>query len=129
MCEKKKIEKLFKELISAKVYLFPLPRQVVIAPIEKGVYVICDPDGNVVHVGRTPRAKNGLRQRLKNHLAGQSSFVHTFLEGKKEILRKVYSYKYLVVKDSRERALLEAYAIGMLCPAHVGVGESLSNMK
>ena len=33
------------------------------------------------------------------------------------------SYHSLVVKDARLRALLEAYAIGSLCPEHIGLGE------
>jgi hypothetical protein len=37
-------------------------------PDKKGVYVIYDSKNNVVHVGSTPRAKNGISQRLKDYL-------------------------------------------------------------
>ena len=35
-------------------------------------------------------------------------------------LRKGYTFSYMIVPDPRMRALLEAYAIGRLCPAHLG---------
>lgn len=38
-------------------------------------------------------------------------------------LRGGYGFRYLTVKNPRQRALLEAYAIGVLCPAHIGLGE------
>ena len=93
------------------------------APPEPGVYVIRKSDA-VLHVGRTLRGKNGLYQRLKNHLHGSSSFTHEYLKGKEVVLRDgKHTYQFLVVKNTRTRALLEAYAIGVLCPKHIGLGE------
>jgi len=90
------------------------------APSKQGVYVIRK--GQVVlHVGRTVGGKNGLRQRLKNHLYGSSSFTNKYLNGKGAVLRKRHTYQFLMVKkNERLRSLLEAYAIGMLCPKHIG---------
>lgn len=92
------------------------------APLEPGVYVIRK-EKNVLHVGRTSRAKYGIYQRLKNHLHGASSFTDKHLKGNGEALRKGQTYQYLIVKDARLRALLEAYTIGMLCPKHIGLRE------
>lgn len=90
---------------------------------EHGVYLIYDPSNNILHVGKTNRAKNGLNQRLQNHISGNSSFSIQFLKMDGGVLRKGYKFKYLVVTHSRKRALLEALATGVLCPAHIGTGE------
>lgn len=121
--EKDEIEKLYSLLCTQDIKAFPQPYKSLDAPTEKGVYVIRK-DDNVLHVGRTPSAANGIWQRLKNHLAGQSSFVDRFLDGQHALLRTTgYTYQTLVVIDARQRALLEAYATGMLCPKHIGLGE------
>ena len=99
---------------------FPQPREKLEAEAKRGVYVIADPAGKIVHIGSTPRARRGIEQRLKNHLAGKSSFVRRHLGGKGHRLRKGYKYQFLVVENSRHRALLEALAIGVLCPEHLG---------
>lgn len=127
MNELKEVEKLFNELISSKDYLFPEPRKKVTAPNERGVYIIYNPEGKVLHVGRTPKARNGIAQRLRDHLAGNSSFVGKYFNREGARLRKGYKYKYLVVSNNRLRAILEAYAIGHLCPAHIGLGELKSS--
>ena len=77
----------------------------------------------VLHVGRTLRGEGGLRQRLNNHLHGRSSFTKKFYKGRGRNLRSGHTYQFLVVEDARRRALLEAYAIGRLCPKHLGLGE------
>ncbi len=78
----------------------------------------------VLHVGRTLRGQDGLHQRLKNHLHGSSSFTREYLKGKGATLRESgYVYQFLELEDSRKRALLEAYAIGTLCPEHLGLGQ------
>jgi hypothetical protein len=41
-------------------------------------------------VGRTVRAKKGLRERLGNHLRAQSSFVISYLEGRGKRLKRIY---------------------------------------
>ena len=122
MRERKRVRSLFEELSRASRKKFPAPREKLNAPNRQGAYVIYNPSGRVVHVGRTPSGADGLRQRLKNHLHNASSFTTKYLDGRGSKLRKNYSFRYLVVKNRRYRALLEAYAIGCLCPLHLGIG-------
>jgi hypothetical protein len=61
---------------------------------------------------------------LKDHLHGNSSFTNEYLKGDGSILRRGYMYKYLIILDPRERALVEALAVGTLCPLHLGLGDS-----
>ncbi len=114
---------LFGELRCSKLCPFPesgrLQRDV---PSRHGVYIIYNADGQVLHVGKSSRGKLGLFQRLTNHLAGQSSFVDQYFKGDKTQVRAC-RFRYLAVEDPRRRALLEAYAIGCLCPAHIGLNE------
>lgn len=117
-----KIEKLFSKLCNAELRTFPPFRGRLDAPAEQGVYIIYSPRGKVVHVGTTPRAKGGIAQRLRNHIYGLSSFTYVFLNGDGSQLREAYQFRCLAVPNPRHRALLEAYAIGHLCPAHLGVG-------
>ena len=120
--ERQEVRKLFAKLCKQRPQIFPQSREQLEAPLKSGVYVIRK-SKNVLHVGRTSRAKYGIYQRLKNHLYGASSFTDKYLKGNGEALRKGHTYQYLVVKDARLRALIEAYAIGMLCPKHIGLGE------
>ncbi len=114
------IKKRYKQLNNGRGYSF---KELEIAPIDRqGVYVILDVKGTVLHVGKTSRAKKGLRQRLSNHLRGQSSFAKKFLKQNGKELREGYVFKYVVVDDPKLRTLLEAYAIGCLCPEHLGTG-------
>jgi excinuclease UvrABC nuclease subunit len=92
------------------------------APAEQGVYVIRGGNGSVLHVGRTTRAKNGLRQRLANHLQSRSSFAIVYLGGNGSRLRRGYTYQYLVVPNPRTRVLLEYAATVRFCPRHLGDG-------
>jgi hypothetical protein len=89
-------------------------------PNLHGVYVLYAPNGTVLHAGKTRNGKGGLRQRIGNHRNGSSSFVRIFLSGDHSSLRSGHSFRCLVVENARLRALLEAYAIGKLCPAHIG---------
>lgn len=109
-------------LLAAPAHPFPDAGPPNEAPTERGVYVIRSPEGRVVHVGNTPRGKKGLRQRLNDHLRSTSSFSRAYCGGNGAILRGGYSYNYIVVPNPRERALLEARAIGTLCPEHLGTG-------
>jgi hypothetical protein len=127
MVERQKIKKLFQYLQKQEKQPFPQSRQRVNAPETHGVYVIRDPNQEVVHVGRTHRGQRGLRQRLENHLNGQSSFVYVHLHGKGSSLRGGFTFQYLEVKDDRERALLEHFATAWLCPKHLGVGAHQAN--
>ena len=121
--ESEEIKMLFNELNVQPKLLFPQYRQPLDAPSKPGVYTI-NKEETVLHVGRTLRGKDGIHQRLKNHLHGSSSFTNEYLKGKGAILREDgYTYQYLVLEDSRKRALLEAYAVGTLCPEHIGLGD------
>lgn len=119
------VEKLFHELISAGEENFPKAGKIETraAPESRGVYVIYDPDGRVVHVGGTPRGKGGLAQRLENHLHGASTFTRNYppLKGDGSKLRDGYKFRCLPVPNDRIRTFVEAYAIGHLCPAHIGL--------
>jgi len=126
--EQRRIEKLFDNLIESPRKRFPKPHQALRETKEKGVYIIFNSKMRILHVGSTPRADEGITQRLKNHLAGQSSFVDYYLEGKREKIRRFF-YRCLEVDKSRDRALVESYAIGRLCPAHLGGESFLRNKK
>jgi hypothetical protein len=45
------------------------------------------------------------------------------LKGVGKKLREGHTYQYLKVRKRRQRALLEAYATGTLCPEYLGVGK------
>jgi excinuclease UvrABC nuclease subunit len=119
-----KIDKLFVELKRAPLHKFPSPRGHLEAPSRQGVYVIYSPSGRVLHVGSTPRARKGIAQRLRNHMSTQSSFTIKYLGEDGSRLRRGYKFRCLIVRSERRRALLEAHAIGQLCPAHIGLGRS-----
>lgn len=120
--ERQKVEVLFRKLCKQPMLQFPQEHEQLEAPKEPGVYIIRK-GGIVLHVGRTLRGTNGLHQRLKNHLHGASSFTNEYLKGNGSALRKGHTFQFLVVDNARLRALLEAYAIGILCPRHIGLGE------
>ena len=130
--ELKKVKAKFNELRRSKQQRFPSDHKKLEAPIERGVYVIYGPRDEVLHVGGTPRGRRGICQRLSNHLHGQSSFTHKSLflkqhggrtlQGRCKYVRKHCTYRCLPIeKDDRLRALVEAYAIGCLCPDHIGL--------
>lgn len=117
-----RVKKLFKELCAQLEYSFPQARKPVEAPSKPGVYIIRK-DKAVLHVGRTLRGKGGLFQRLMDHLHGASSFTNEYLNGRGATLRKKgYTYQFLALNNPRVRAFLEAYAVGTLCPKHIGLG-------
>jgi hypothetical protein len=123
--ESQEVKMLFDELCVQPKRSFPRFRQPLDAPSEPGVYIIRK-GKTVLHVGRTLRGRNGIHQRLKDHLHGSSSFTKKYLKGKGAILGEDgYTYQYLVLEDPRKRAFLEAYAVGTLCPEHVGLGEEI----
>ena len=120
--ENQEIIALFEVLRSQPKRSFPRSRQPLDAPTTHGVYIMRKNE-TVLHVGRTVYGQNGLYQRLNNHLHGASSFTRGYLKGKGATLRESgYTYQFLELEDSRKRALLEAYAIGTLCPEHLGLG-------
>jgi hypothetical protein len=111
-----------RRLLKTPKLSFPSSGEKLLVPDRQGVYVIYDPDGRVSHVGRTIRGKRGLCQRLSNHLHGRSSFVIKALRGKGATLRRGFKFRFIAIEDSRLRALVEAFAIGQLCPDHLGDG-------
>jgi hypothetical protein len=116
------IDKLYQSLINKELYHFPTHGKVNISN-KHGVYIIYSPSNDVLHVGRTNRAKKGLNQRLQNHVNNGSSFSKKYLNYQGYHLREGYYFKFIEIDDGRKRALLEALAIGKLCPAHIGTGE------
>lgn len=120
------IAELFGALCASTRLLFPVQGSKLNAPNRHGVYVIYSPDGHVMHVGRTVRGKDGLVQRLNNHLQGKSSFTRKQFNRAGGLLRGTHTYAFLEVADPRTRCLLESYAIGCLCPSHLGLGDTAS---
>jgi hypothetical protein len=121
--EQRTVRAKFQELKRARWNHFPAARKPVEAPDDQGVYIIRSPRGGVLHVGRTHRGKKGLAQRLRQHLAASSSFVDTYLDAEGSLLRRGYYFSFVVIRNSRVRCLVEMYATGALCPAHLGTGE------
>lgn len=99
--EPEKLRELFKILMREPKQRFPRPHEQLDAPTSRGVYVIYDPKGRPAHVGMTPRAKKGIRQRLGNHLAGRSSFVVRHLKRDGSKLRGRYEFQCLPVSNDR----------------------------
>lgn len=124
--EPKAVKAKFGQLIRSPMARFPNAGGRLDVPRLQGVYIIYDPKGRVAHVGRTVRGKRGLHQRLSNHLQSKSSFVVKALAGKGSVLRGRYKYRFIAIEDNRLRAFLEAFAIGQLCPDHIGDGALLS---
>jgi hypothetical protein len=123
--EPKAVKAKLAQLLRSPMVSFPPAGERLGVPDLHGVYVIYDPKGRVAHVGRTVRGKRGLYQRINNHLQGASSFVIQSLEGKGSVLRQGYKYRYIAIENNRLRAFLEAFAIGHLCPDHIGDGAVL----
>jgi hypothetical protein len=79
--------------------------------------------------GRDARARRGIRQRLFDHLQGRSAFTKRRFKYRGYMLRSGYKFRYLIVENPRDRALLEPYAIGCLCPAFIGYGDVAEGAK
>lgn len=120
--EPKTIKAKLNQLVKSHLLRFPVSGDRLTVPHLQGVYIIYDPKGRVAHVGRTVRGKRGLHQRINNHLHGRSSFVIKALNGKGARLRKGFKFRFITIENSRLRALIEAFAIGQLCPDHLGDG-------
>ena len=124
----------FSELMRSELRTFPPAGNGLDETEDSGVYVIYSPLEKVLHVGATPRAEKGIRQRLANHLYGQSSFTRDSrylkdqagddLKERRAYVREHCRYRCLPVKEHRIRALLEAYSIGNLCPDHIGLHQA-----
>ena len=122
MAEPERIAALLERLVAQPQVPFPQAHGHVEAPDKAGVYVIRNQASKVMYVGRTTRAKGGIQQRLRSHLAGRSVFARELLPHGPASLRSGYSFQYLVVENDRTRALLEQLATGTLCPKHLGLG-------
>lgn len=123
--EFEQVKRYFDELEVAPLRRFPTPGESIDAPSTHGVYAIVAPKGSrVFHVGRTVTGQNGLKYRLSNHLRGRSSFTTLYLKPHGYNIRSCW-FKYVEVPNARIRALLEAYATGQYCPAHIGVAQSV----
>ena len=112
------IRSMLSDLMRAPKQSFPKPGRTNDAPKKAGVYVIHGPTGTVLHVGKGC----DIGQRLTDHLFGRSAFTTKYLSGNGSILRNGHFFRCLVVSDARKRALLEALAIGKLCPEHIDHG-------
>lgn len=122
MNEPEKIMTLYTKLIASKQHIFPIKGKMNVST-KHGVYIIYSPSDEVLHVGNTPSGKEGLNQRLYNHISCTGIFYKEYLEPRNINLRGEYKYRFIEVENSRERALLEALTQGLLCPAHFGTGE------
>jgi excinuclease UvrABC nuclease subunit len=120
--ERQTIKSLYVLLLKQARPRFPADGSKIDAPEQRGVYLIYDRHDVVFHVGSTPKGQRGIAKRLRDHLNAASSFTNKELNGDGSLLRDGFTFQYLVVEDARHRALLEAYAIGALCPKHIGHG-------
>lgn len=127
MNEQNKILDFHNKLINSNYHDFPISGNVIVTN-KQGVYIIYSKNIDVLHVGKTDSAKNGLNQRLSNHLQNKSSFNKLFMQTNNISLRGWGKFQYIEVENARERALVEALTIGLLCPAHIGTGEK-NNIK
>jgi hypothetical protein len=134
--ELRSVQTKFAELIHSRLDKFPASRQRLNVTDKRGVYVIYGPRGEVLHVGGTPRGQRGIFQRLSNHLHGQSSFTNKSqflkkhggrtLKDRYTYVREHCKYRCLAINNERLRVLVEAYAIGHLCPDHIGLHQVAS---
>lgn len=120
MIDPKEVQDLLQELLSQPLTAFPKRGERLQCSCERGVYIVYRDDGSVLHVGNTPRGKDGLFGRLDDHLRGRSSFTRELFNRKGHLLREGHSYRCLPVDKPRMRVLLQALAIGVLCPEHLG---------
>lgn len=132
--ELQRVKAKFAELMRSPLRSFPTFRNGLRETDKRGVYIIYSPRGKVLHVGGTHRGERGIWQRLSNHLHGQSSFTNKSeflkrhggrtLKDRYSYVREHCAYRCLAIKDERLRVLLETYAIGHLCPDHVGLHQT-----
>jgi len=116
--KRNKITGLYDKIIVSELLKFPRTGKIC-SSSKLGVYIIYQGSHKVLYVGNTPRGKNGLNQRLYNHITGSSSFSKNYLKHHNIDLRKVGKYRHIEVVDPKERAYLEALTIGNLCPDYI----------
>jgi hypothetical protein len=116
MSEAQEIRELFDKLVGETERTFPALGQKLDAPELPGVYVIYSPEGIVDHVGES----TSIAGRLRGHMGNASSYVNQYLKHMGSQLRGAYKFRCLPIDNSRQRMLLQALAIGLLCPQHIG---------
>ena len=121
MTEPETILQLYNELVASGLCIFPLTGKVNVSS-RHGVYIIYDSENNVLLVGMTPYGKDGLNQRLYNHISKTGVFYRNYLKTRNICLRGTHRFRFIEVDNPRHRALLEALTAGFLCPAHFGTG-------
>jgi len=121
MKEPQKIMQHHKELLNSKIHRFPSYGKIEVS-IKQGVYIVYDNNKTPLHVGKTNRGRNGLNQRLLNHVRNQSSFSKLYMQINNVSLRDWGEFQFIEVECDRERSLLEALTAGLLCPLHIGTG-------
>lgn len=128
MKEPEKIRLLHQKLLESKFYKFPLLGKIGVS-INQGVYIVYDNTKAPLHVGKTNRGRNGLNQRLLNHVRNQSSFSKLYMQKNNISLRDWGAFKFIEIENSRERSFLETITAGLLCPKHIGTGEKKQKNK
>lgn len=126
MTEPEKIMELYNQLVDSPQYDFPSNGKIEISN-KQGIYIVYNDNNEALHVGKTNGAKNGLNQRLLNHVRNQSSFSKLYMQKENIALRAWGKFKFIEIESARERSLLEALTAGLLCPAHIGTGEKNSS--
>jgi len=121
MKEQEKILVLHKKLVASKSHKFPCKGKIEVS-IKQGVYIVYNNKKTPLHVGKTNDGKNGLDQRLLNHVRNQSSFSKLYMQINNVSLRDWGEFQFIEIEDARERSLLEALTAGLLCPLHIGTG-------
>jgi hypothetical protein len=123
--EPKAVKAKLAQLLRSPMVPFPPAGERLDVPDLHGVYIIYDPKGQ-----GSPCRPDGSREtralpEAQQPPQGASSFVVTALDGKGSVLRDGYKYRRISIENSRLRAFLEAFAIGHLCPDHIGDGAVL----
>lgn len=122
MNESAEVMSLHQALIASDKFTFPSKGKVNVSK-RHGVYIIYDHNDIALHVGMTPYGKNGLDQRLYNHISKAGVFYREYLKPREIEMRGKYFFRFIEVENARTRALLEALTAGLLCPLHFGTGE------
>lgn len=92
----------FNDLKKAKLISISNKFEINNSPSRHGVFIIYNEKKQVLYVGRTPRAKEGLKQRIINHLTGASSFYKNYLEPENIDLKKIGKIRCIEIEDNKE---------------------------
>jgi hypothetical protein len=122
MEERNIVLKFHEKLVSSELHTIPTVGKISISN-KQGVYIIYDYQMKVLHVGKTNGARNGIDQRLLDHISNRSSFSKLYMKPNKIFLRNSAKFKFVEIDDARKRSLVEALTAGLLCPLHIGTGE------